>query len=142
MTKNVHGMYTQKCSCGILTIGIFNSSGYFNLHWQDRVGIPHFAPSWCSQACKCLSAFKTICQAYLDFCFYFPCASVFPYAYWLFGVSLLWFASLLPLSTALLGYLPFVVILVLILLQLLALHISSPALWLVFSLCVFFAFCV
>lgn len=46
------------------------------------------------------------------------------------------------LSTALSGYLPLVVILVLILCQLLASQISYPALQLVFSLCVFFAFCV
>ena len=55
------------------------------------------------------------------------------HVYWLFGVSLLWFACLLPLSTALSGYLPFVVILVLILLQLLALQISYPAC--LFTLC-------
>ena len=40
------------------------------------------------------------------------------HVYWLFGVSLLWFACLLPLSTTLSGYLPFVVILVIILCQL------------------------
>ena len=48
-------------------------------------------------------------------------------------VSLLWFACLLPLSSALSGYLPFVVILALILLQLLALQISYPAC--LFTLC-------
>ena len=55
------------------------------------------------------------------------------HVYWLFGVSLLWFACLLPLSSALSGYLPFIVTLVLILLQLLALQISYPAC--LFTLC-------
>ena len=70
MTKNVHGVCTQKCSHGI-------SSGYFNLHSQYGVGIPHFALSRCSQAFRFLSTFETISQACLDFCFYFPYASVF-----------------------------------------------------------------
>ena len=83
--------------------GIFNSSGYFNLHSKYRVGIPHFVPSCCSQAFRFLSAFETISQACFDLYFYFPYASVFSCVYWLFGVSLLWFAYLLPLSTALSG---------------------------------------
>ena len=77
MTKNVHGVCTQKCSHGI-------SSGYFNLHSQYGVGIPHFALSRCSQAFRFLSTFETISQACLDVYFYFPYASVFSYVYWLF----------------------------------------------------------
>ena len=80
-----------------------------------------------------MPTFETISQACLDVCFYFPYASVFSYVYWLLRVSLLWFACLLPLSSALSGYLPFVVILALILLQLLALQISYPAC--LFTLC-------
>ena len=81
-----------------------------------------------------MSTFETISQACLDVYFYFPCASVFSYVYWLFGVSLVWFACLLPLSSALSGYLPFVVILVLILRQLLALQ-TSCSLACLFTLC-------
>ena len=64
MTKNVHGVCTQKCSCGI-------SSGSFNLHSQYGVGIPHFTPSWCSQAlgfCQPLKQYLKLVR----FLFLFP----------------------------------------------------------------------